>query len=81
MPLHRTVTCINAEIIPGATLEEAAHSVCDLAANMSCYVKFTFEGIDMQVSFHHTPDEIIKEWKQRKEAVGYMEREPINRVI
>jgi hypothetical protein len=65
----RTVTIITATCLPDATIEEVASSMCDLAANMSCYVKFTYEGIEMTVSFHHLPDEIVKEWKLRKAAL------------
>jgi hypothetical protein len=71
--LQRTVAVITAECLPNATIEEVAYSMCDLAAQTSCYVKFVYEGVEMLVSFHHTDAEIVKEWRMRKE--------PINRVI
>jgi hypothetical protein len=81
MSLRRTVSIIIADYLPDATIEEVAYSMCDLAAQTSSYVKFVYEGIEMLVSFHHTSDEIVKEWKRRKAAAGYMSKEPINRVV
>lgn len=66
-PLQRTVAIITGEYLPGATIEEVATSMCDLAMNMGCYVRFVYEEVEMVVSFHHTGDEIVKEWRMRKE--------------
>lgn len=71
--LQRTVSIITADYLPGATIEEVAYSMCELAGNTSCYVKFSYEGIDMLVSFHHTGEEIVKEWRKRKKAPVTME--------
>jgi hypothetical protein len=69
-PLQRTVAIITAECLPNATIEEVAYSMCDLAAQTSCYVKFVYEGVEMLVSFHHTDSEIAEEWKRRKKVVA-----------
>lgn len=65
-PLQRTVAIITGDYLAGASIEEVAASMCDLAANMGCYVRFVYEGIEMLVSFHHTDKEIVKEWRMRK---------------
>ena len=79
--LQRTVSIITADYLPDATIEEVAYSMCELAGNTSSYVRFVYDGIEMLVSFHHTGEEIVKEWRQRKKMQGYVEKEPINRVI
>jgi hypothetical protein len=68
--LKRTVAIITGEYLPDATIEEVAASMCDLAANMCCYVKFVYEGIEMMVSFHHTSEEMVKEWRKRRKMEG-----------
>jgi hypothetical protein len=69
-PLQRTVAIITAECLPNATIEEVAYSMCDLAAQTSCYVKFVYEGVEMLVSFHHTDVRLRRNGERRKKVVA-----------
>lgn len=71
--LLRSVAVIQASYLPGSTLEEVAASVCELAEANSCYVQFTYEGVEMLVYFHHTAEEVVKEWRKRKEQQNVVE--------
>lgn len=64
-----SVAIITAEIKIGATIEQVAYSMMDLAAQLDCNVKFVYEGVEMVVSADHTDKEIVSEWGRRKIAM------------
>lgn len=69
---------ITAEIKEGATLEQVAWDMCDLASQCMCNVKFVYEGIEMIINEDQTDVDIVKEWRRRKD---YQERYPAIDVV
>lgn len=65
--MRNYIRIINVFSVPGCSVQEAAKDLCELAKSEQVIVQTEFNGIEMRIWDHDTPEKVTERYLERTE--------------